>query len=177
MNTRTDELNAEMLNSLTRSRSVFVVVLPLARLLLGAAAVAAIGAAGITGYWLAVGPEGIERLMAPPAEEEVETERLIDIPETIVNLRRDTPSRYLKIGLTLVAAPGRQGAVEEAMPLLVDSMQEFLRNLDQDDLDGSAGLHRLRSELKRRFNLLLVPPGGNGRDVVTDVLLRSLLTQ
>ncbi|WP_244439559.1 flagellar basal body-associated FliL family protein [Azospirillum baldaniorum] len=57
------------------------------------------------------------------------------------------------------------------MPHLVNAQQEFLRNIDQHDLRGSAGLLRLREELRRRFNLILGP------DTVSDVLLRSLLTQ
>lgn len=149
---------------------MYVVVLPLARLALGAAALGGVAAAGLGGYWMAVGADGVARLFAdtPVAEPSQVT---LDLPELIVNLRPETPSRYLKIGITLAVAPQDRAAVEHATPHLVNAQQEFLRNLDQHDLQGSAGLLRLRGELRRRFNLIL------GRDAVADVLLRSLLTQ
>lgn len=175
MNTRTEAMRADVLNAITGSRRVLVLVLPLARLLAGALALGAVAAAGIGGYWLSAGSQGLERLWAPPAPLDV-AQAVVDMPEMIVNLRRDTPSRFLKIGLSLAVAPGQRARVDKAMPQLTDALQEFLRNLDQDDLEGSAGLHRLRDEIKRRFNLIASEPNSN-RDAVADVLLRSLLTQ
>lgn len=169
MNTRTGDMQADFAG-LIGKRPVFVVVLPLARLALGLAAVCGVAAAGVGGYWAAVGSAGVERLFAPaPAAEAAAV--TIDLPELIVNLRADTPSRFLKIGLTLAVAPRDRAAVEQAMPYLTNALQDFLRNIDQHDLQGSAGLFRLRTELRRRFNLIL------GQDAVADVLLRSLLTQ
>ncbi|CAO3382374.1 Flagellar biosynthesis protein FliL [Azospirillum argentinense] len=149
---------------------MYVIVLPLARLALGAAALCGVAAAGFGGYWMAIGPDGVARLFegTPVAEPAQAT---LDLPELLVNLRPDTPSRFMKIGVTLALAPKDRGRVEQAMPHLVNAQQEFLRNLDQHDLRGSAGLLRLRDELRRRFNLILGP------DTVSDVLLRSLLTQ
>ncbi len=149
---------------------MYVIVLPLARLALTLAALLGVAAAGGGGYWLAVGSDGVAALFAetPIAEPAQVT---LDLPELIVNLRPDTPSRFLQIGITVAVAPQNRAAVEQAMPHLVNAQQEFLRNLDQHDLQGSAGLLRLRAELRRRFNLIL------GRDTVADVLLRSLLTQ
>ncbi len=149
---------------------MYVIVLPLARLALAAAALCGVAAAGFGGYWLAVGPDGVARLFEDtPVAEPAQT--VLDMPELMVNLHADTPSRFMKIGVTLVMAPKDRGRVEQAMPHLVNAQQEFLRNLDQHDLHGSAGLLRLRGELRRRFNLILGP------DTVSDVLLRSLLTQ
>ncbi|CAO3405035.1 flagellar basal body-associated FliL family protein [Azospirillum palustre] len=165
----------EVLDRLRGSERILVVALPVARLLAGIAALGAVAAAGVGGYWLAAGPQAVERLWTRSAET-APADAVVDMPELVVNLRRDTPSRFLKIGLSLAVAHRDRQALEQAMPQLTDSLQEFLRNLDQDDLEGSAGLHRLRSEIKRRFNLILSDPAGR-RDVVTDVLLRSLLTQ
>ncbi len=149
---------------------MYVIVLPLARLALGAAALCGVAAAGFGGYWMAVGPDGVARLLeGTPVAEPAQT--TLDMPELMVNLRPDTPSRFMKIGVTLALAPEDRRRVEQAMPHLVNAQQEFLRNIDQHDLRGSAGLLRLRGELRRRFNLILGP------DTVSDVLLRSLLTQ
>lgn len=166
----------EVLNRLRGSQRILVIALPVARLLAAIAALAAVAASGLGGYWLAAGTQAVERLWTPSAETAPAADAVVDMPELVVNLRRDTPSRFLKIGLSLSVAPLDRQRLEQAMPQLTDSLQEFLRNLDQDDLEGSAGLHRLRSEIKRRFNLILSDPAGR-RDVVTDVLLRSLLTQ
>ncbi|MCP1614655.1 flagellar FliL protein [Azospirillum lipoferum] len=165
----------EVLNRLRGSGRILVIALPVVRLLAGVAALAAVAAAGLGGYWLAAGTQAVEKLWMPSAET-APADAVVELPELVVNLRRDTPSRFLKIGLSLTVAGRDRPRLEQAMPQLTDSLQEFLRNLDQDDLEGSAGLHRLRSEIKRRFNLILSDPAGR-RDVVTDVLLRSLLTQ
>ncbi|WP_211113558.1 flagellar basal body-associated FliL family protein [Azospirillum endophyticum] len=165
----------DVLNRLRGSGRILVIALPVARLLAGIAALGAVAAAGLGGYWLAAGTQAVEQLWTRSAEI-TPADAVVDLPELVVNLRRDTPSRFLKIGLSLTVAGRDRQRLEQAMPQLTDSLQEFLRNLDQDDLDGSAGLHRLRSEIKRRFNLILSDPAGR-RDVVTDVLLRSLLTQ
>jgi len=167
--------------TMSGSRRVYVLVLPLARLLLGGAALGAVVAAGIGGYWLSAGTERLERLWSPATPAEELAQNVIDLPEMIVNLRPNSPSRFLKIGLSLAVAPAERARVDKAMPQLVDALQEFLRNIDQDDLEGSTGLHRLRTEIKRRFNLIAAAPNSqpsnSNRDAVADVLLRSLLTQ
>lgn len=175
MNTGMMGAREEKLAALAGSGRVFVVVLPLARTLLWCLAAAAVAGAGLAGYRVAAGPEALERLFVHDAP--VETGMaIVDLPELVVNLRAETPSRYLKIALTLAVPAAERLRVEQAAPRLVDALQGFLRNLDQHDLEGSAGLHRLRTEIGRRFNLMLAEPG-SGREVVTDVLLRSLLTQ
>ncbi len=173
----TAAVREEVLNRLRGSGRILVIALPLARLAAGMMAVGAVAAAGIAGYWMAAGPQALDRLWtAETVTEALPADTVVDMLELVVNLRRDTPSRFLKIGLSLAIAQSDRETVERAMPQLTDSLQEFLRNLDQDDLEGSAGLHRLRSEIKRRFNLILSDPAGR-QEVVTDVLLRSLLTQ
>lgn len=169
MNTDAEGARA-VLSRLLAGRRVLVVVLPLARLTLGLAVLAGVVAAGFGGYWMAVGTDRVVALFTPSREVE-RPQVTLDLPEVIVNLRVDTPSRYLKIGVTLSIAPQDRARVESVMPYLVDAQQEFLRNIDQHDLQGSNGLYRLRTELRRRFNLII------GRDAVIDVLLRSLLTQ
>ncbi len=166
----TDTGNAQAVRALVNGRRGWLIVLPLARLALGFAAAGLVVAAGLGGYWMAAGRDGLERLLAdPPAGEAPQA--TLDLPEMIVNLRAEMASRFLKIGITLVLAPQDRARVDRAIPHLTDALQDFLRNLDQKDLEGSAGLHRLRVEMRRRFNQVL------GQDIVADVLLRSLLTQ
>lgn len=151
-------------------RARVILVVPLARLAMAVAALALVGGAGLAGYWAAAGREGVDRLFtAPPPQ--APTPYFHDLPDVIVNLHPDMASRYLKIGVTIASDAESRARVERATPALMNALQEFLRNLDQRDLQGSAGLHRLRGELRRRFALIV------GEDAVGDVLLRSVLTQ
>lgn len=151
-------------------RRIFVVVLPLARTLLTIAAIIAVIASALSGYWMGGGADALRRLF--DGDRTVETaQATVDLPEMIVNLRGPSPTKYLKIGITLGTTAGNRTRVEQSLPRLIDAEHEFMRNVDQYDLQGSVGLARLRLELRRRIDLILGP------DVVTDVLLRSLLTQ
>lgn len=151
-------------------RRIFIVVVPLARTLLTIAAILAVIGAALAGYWLGGGADALQRLME--GDRSVATvQTTVDLPEMIVNLRGSSASKYLKIGITLGMTAGNKAKVEQSLPRLIDAEHEFMRNVDQYDLEGSAGLARLRLELRRRIDLILGP------DIVTDVLLRSLLTQ
>ncbi|HYG86970.1 MAG TPA: flagellar basal body-associated FliL family protein [Azospirillum sp.] len=169
MNTRFDDTQTGAIPSGKFARA-YVVILPLAKLARAAGAVCVVLAAGLAGYWLSAGEAGFERLLAPAPMPET-APAPFELPEVVVNLPADVPSRYMKIGITLTVAPQERAEVERMLPYLMNALQDFLRNLSQQDLQGSAGLYRLRSELRRRFNLII------GREAVTDVLLRSLLTQ
>jgi flagellar FliL protein len=43
------------------------------------------------------------------------------------------------------------------MPRVLDTFQTYLRELRPSDLDGSAGLYRLKEELTRRINAAISP--------------------
>ncbi len=43
------------------------------------------------------------------------------------------------------------------MPRVMDTFQTYLRELRPSDLDGSAGLYRLKEELTRRVNATITP--------------------
>jgi flagellar FliL protein len=61
--------------------------------------------------------------------------------------------------------------VNENLPRIVDNFQVYLRELRVDDLQGSAGMYRLREELLRRVNLAVRPAR------VKDVLFKEMLVQ
>jgi flagellar FliL protein len=82
-----------------------------------------------------------------------------DLPEMTVNLSAsaDRP-QYLRVKVTLEMADDKvQDAVRKAMPRVVDAFQVHLRELRAIDLEGSAGLYRLREELMRRINIAIAP--------------------
>ncbi len=82
-----------------------------------------------------------------------------DLPEMTVNLSAtsDRP-QYLRVRVTLEAADNKViDAVKVAMPRVLDAFQVHLRELRAVDLEGSAGLYRLREELMRRINVAIAP--------------------
>jgi flagellar FliL protein len=82
-----------------------------------------------------------------------------DLPDMTVNLSA-TPERpqYLRVKITLEAEDNAIiDAIKPVMPRIVDAFQVHLRELRVTDLEGSAGLYRLREELTRRVNLAIAP--------------------
>ena len=99
----------------------------------------------------------------------------LDLPEMTVNLAgapgQERPI-YLKLKVSLELED--QKMVTEIQPLLprvVDNFQIFLRELRPADLEGSAGLYRLKEELVRRVNAAVYPSR------VEAILFKDLLVQ
>lgn len=82
-----------------------------------------------------------------------------ELPEMTVNLSASTERpQYLRVKVTLeLADAATQDAVKVSMPRVVDAFQVHLRELRAIDLEGSAGLYRLREELMRRINVAIAP--------------------
>ena len=93
------------------------------------------------------------------------------LPEMVVTLSTtDRRSTYLKVRLNLeIGDPAHAAKIEPLMPRVTDACHVFLRSLRPDDLNGSAGTARLRSELLRRITLALAPVP------VNDVLIAELM--
>ena len=83
----------------------------------------------------------------------------VDMPDLIVNLQSSTPRlRYLKLRLSLeVAGASEAEAVKQLMPRVMDSFQLYLRALTLDEVQGAAGMQRLKEELTARVNLAVEP--------------------
>jgi flagellar FliL protein len=93
---------------------------------------------------------------APPAKPAV----FIDVPEMLVNLVAIPGERvqYLKAKIVLEVKEDKQiEAIKPAMPRVIDIFQTYLRELRPADLNGSAGLFRLKEELTRRVNTAISP--------------------
>ena len=87
--------------------------------------------------------------------------------------RRGTErSQYLKIKIVLdLPDAALTPQMQAAMPRLMDAFQTYLRELRATDLDGSAGLYRLKEELTRRVNASISP----GR--INAVLFKEIVVQ
>ncbi len=107
-----------------------------------------------------------------PAPEKIEV-IFIDLPDMVVNLNTgERQPRYLRAKISLeVDRESARKAVEEQLPRVLDDFQVYLREMRIEDLNGSAGLYRLKEELLRRLNTTLAPVE------VKDVLFREMLVQ
>ena len=96
-----------------------------------------------------------------------------DLPDMLVNLRTDGPRpQFLKISISLELDRAEdRAAIERVMPRVTDTFQVYLRELRADQLQGSAGLIRLREELLSRINAAVRPAR------VKDVLFKEMLIQ
>jgi flagellar FliL protein len=96
-----------------------------------------------------------------------------DMEEFLVNLNVGSkrPS-FLKMSVSLEVANELQiPIIEKNMPRIRDNFQTYLRELRQEDLQGSAGLYRLREELLLRVNKVVYPAK------VNDILFKEILVQ
>jgi flagellar protein FliL len=126
------------------------------KLVLIAGAVVAIAACA-GGYFL---------MRKPPTASEAHAEEkkavaFVDIREMTVNLAPEPSQdhqRFLKFRVALeVKDPKTATEIQPLLPRVEDSFQVFVRELRASDLDGSAGVYRLREELVRRVNIAVYP--------------------
>jgi flagellar FliL protein len=61
--------------------------------------------------------------------------------------------------------------IQPLMPRVMDAFQSYLRELRPTDLDGSAGLYRLKEELTRRVNASVSP------NCITALLFKEIVVQ
>lgn len=82
-----------------------------------------------------------------------------NLPEMVVNLSsKDTRAQYLKLKVSLEAKDQRViDSLNPVMPRVLDLFQLYLRELRSSDLEGSAGIYRLKEELLRRINIEIHP--------------------
>ncbi len=115
---------------------------------------------------------GAEHGENAPKAEKIEI-IFIDLPDMVVNLNTGgRQPRYLRAKISLeVDRQSAKKAVEAQLPRVLDDFQVYLREMRLEDLNGSAGLYRLKEELLRRLNTTLAPVK------VKDVLFREMLVQ
>ncbi|VAW24029.1 hypothetical protein MNBD_ALPHA11-1204, partial [hydrothermal vent metagenome] len=70
-----------------------------------------------------------------------------------------------------VASEEMVAAIEPRVTRVIDAFQVYLRELRRSDLEGSAGIYRLKEELRRRVNLALYPVE------VQSILFKEILVQ
>lgn len=105
---------------------------------------------------------------AEPEEVAAGTEEKIEAPEPVVffplpaitvNLENVAGrQQYLKLKATLeLRDQGEISKIEPLMPRVLDAFQVYMRELRTTDIEGSAGMFRLKEELQRRINVAVYP--------------------
>jgi flagellar FliL protein len=140
------------------------------KLIIAAAAVLVIvvGAAGWFFFFRGHGEEA--HAEAPPAKPPV----FVEVPDMMVNLVGAPGERvqYLRVKIVLEVKEDKQvEVIKPALPRVTDIFQTFLRELRPSDLNGSAGLFRLKEELTKRVNVALAPTPVNA------VLFKEIVIQ
>jgi flagellar protein FliL len=98
----------------------------------------------------------------------------VEVPDLLVNLVGAPGERvqYLKVKVVLEVKEEKQvEAIKPTLPRVTDIFQTYLRELRPTDLNGSAGLFRLKEELTRRVNVAIAP------DQVNAVLFKEIVVQ
>lgn len=98
----------------------------------------------------------------------------VDLPDVLVNLANSGTDRtqYLKVKITLeLPDQSLVDKIKPLMPRVMDAFQTYLRELRPTDLDGSAGLYRLKEALTRRVNAAVAP------NHITAVLFKEIVVQ
>jgi flagellar FliL protein len=162
--------------------------------ILAGAAVLLLGGGGAAAYFLglfggAAAAHGTSEHASAPAGKEgaakkaeagkagdggpVEGVTFVELPDMLVNLQADNSRpRYLRLRVAVEVEDDKAAAAVKALtPRVLDSFQMFLRSLTVDDVQGSAGMERLKEEMLARVNIAVEPSR------IRDVLFKEILVQ
>lgn len=104
------------------------------------------------------GEEGAAHAEAEPAIPEHKVASFVDLPEMTVNLDSKERAQYLKVKIALEVPEAKMSEeIAPVMPRVLDAFQSYMRQLRPTDLEGSAGLYRLKEELTKRVNIAVSP--------------------
>lgn len=150
-------------NGLSGKKLVLLIILPLLLLIGGGGTAYVTGA--LDGFLGGAGQQ--QAAKAGPSV-------FFELPELLVNLNSAGSKRrnYLKLRVSLELTDAQAvHHIKQVLPRIVDAFQVYLRELRIEDLQGSAGLYRLREELLLRVNAVAEPVE------VEDVLFKEMLVQ
>ncbi|MEQ1769468.1 MAG: flagellar basal body-associated FliL family protein [Devosia sp.] len=99
---------------------------------------------------------------------------IFNLPTMTVNLNDDGAEgdQFMKLTVAIeVADEATMKEIQPRMAKVVDAFQVYLRELRKSDLEGSAGIYRLKEELRRRVNLAIFPAQ------IDSILFKEILVQ
>jgi len=98
---------------------------------------------------------------------------IFNLPELTVNLNTGGQTQsFMKVTVALeVADQATMTQIQPRIAKVIDAFQVYLRELRPSDLQGSAGIYRLKEELLRRVNIAVAPAQ------VQAILFKEILVQ
>ena len=155
--------------------------IPMLFIIIGAAAIVVLlGGAGLffflssgTAEADAAAEHGAEATDGHGATTEAAHTFIFNLPPMVVNLNNEAEGEaFMKLTVALeVANEAMMIEIQPRMAKVVDAFQVYLRELRKSDLEGSAGVYRLKEELLRRVNVAIYPSR------VESVLFKEILVQ
>jgi flagellar protein FliL len=143
---------------------------PMKFLIIGGVAFLLIAGGGVGAYFILFKASHEPKADVPAVKPVV----FVDLPEIVVNLAGTGAERTQYLRIKVVLELPEQKMIEQIQPIMprvMDAFQTYLRELRASDLDGSAGLYRLKEELTRRVNTSISP----GR--INAVLFKEIVVQ
>jgi flagellar FliL protein len=98
---------------------------------------------------------------------------IFNLQPMMVNLNSDGGAQaFMKLSVALEVVDERMMTeIQPRLPKVIDAFQVYMRELRKSDLEGSAGIYRLKEELLRRVNIAIYPAH------VESVLFKEILVQ
>lgn len=125
-------------------------------IIIAVAVLAILGGGAATWFFFFRHGEDEHHAEAPPAKPPA----FVDVPDMMVNLAGAPGERvqYLRLKIVLELREEKQiEAIKPTMPRVTDIFQTYVRELRPSDLNGSAGIFRLKEELTKRVNAAIAP--------------------
>lgn len=138
----------------------------------GVVALLALGGGG----WFVLKPPSAEQLAAIEAAKNAKKPvSFVEMKDMLIGLTagpQQDRQPIIKIKVVLEIADAKiSDEIKPLLPRVEDAFQVFMRELRPSDLEGSAGLYRLKEELLRRVNVTVYPAK------IDAVLFKELLIQ
>ena len=147
-------------------------------IIIGAAAVVVLlGGAGLYFFLSGSGSAEADAEHAPAdahgAPVEAAHSFIFNLPSMVVNLNNEgVGEAVMRLTVALeVASEEVMVEIQPRMAKVMDAFQVYLREMRRSDLEGSAGVYRLKEELLRRVNVAIYP------SKVESILFKEILVQ
>jgi flagellar FliL protein len=141
-------------------------------IIIAAAAVVVLAAGAGTFMFMSASSHTAEEAAHADAAK-VPTSFVFNLPTMTVNLNSEGGAEsFMRLTIALeVADQEMMTTIQPKMAKVIDAFQVYLRELRRSDLEGSAGIYRLKEELLRRVNLAIAPAS------VESILFKEILVQ
>lgn len=132
---------------------------------------------GVVGFYLAIDDKPVDETAQAYYEALTEAKSseagpvFIEMPPIVTNLRQTASGRFIQLALTLRTSQKNQKKAEWLVPHYTEVLHDYLRGLDEHEIEGSAGMRRLKEDLLARAAAI------DPDRTIEAVLIRKLIVQ